>query len=178
MWQIWKAKNAWYFNNERFESIDIIFKSLFDYHEYKDILDTCSSTSPQNGICLAAQLTNHQDSILLFTYAGLQKIGDDPLGRRNARRASIGVAAMDSIEKLLHDHGSPIQFVGKAMIAEALAIRRALERAFMNGWKKVKILTDAKSLIDMIRKKITTSWEIEVTCEDIWKLSTLFDHVD
>ncbi|OIT33473.1 hypothetical protein A4A49_64892, partial [Nicotiana attenuata] len=169
MWKIWKARKVWYFNHDRFEAIDIISKSLFDYHEYKEILATCSSTSPQNGIFLADRLTNQQDGIFLFIDASLQV---------DARCASISVAAVDSLGKLLHAHGSSIQFVGKVMIAEALAIRTALERALMNGWKKVKILLDAKSVVDMIWKKITTSWKIEVTCEDIWKLSTLFDHID
>ncbi|KAH0737421.1 hypothetical protein KY290_036126 [Solanum tuberosum] len=93
-------------------------------------------------------------------------------------RVSIGIAALDSLGNLLHAHGSPIQFVGKVMIAEAIVIRKALEFAINKGWKRVKILSDAKNVVDMIQKRVTTSWEIEVLCEDIWKISSMFNHVE
>ncbi|OIS96673.1 hypothetical protein A4A49_54681 [Nicotiana attenuata] len=64
------------------------------------------------------------------------------------------------------------------MTAEAIAIRKALECAVTLGWKSVKILSDAKNVVDMIQKQVATSWEIEVLCEDIWKLSSMFDHVE
>jgi len=115
------------------------------------------------------KLTNLQDDILLFTDAGLQN--DDG-------RASIGIVALDSLGNLLHAHGSSIQFVGKVMTAEAIAIRKALEYAISKGWKRVKILSDAKNVVDMIQKRVATSWEIEVLCEDIWKLSSMFNHVE
>ncbi|KAH0640996.1 hypothetical protein KY285_037582 [Solanum tuberosum] len=93
-------------------------------------------------------------------------------------RVSIGIAALDSLGNLLHAHGSPIQFVGKVMTAEAIVIRKALEYAINKGWKRVKILSDAKNVVDMIQKRVTTSWEIEVLCEDIWKISSMFNHVE
>ncbi|KAH0680639.1 hypothetical protein KY284_021724 [Solanum tuberosum] len=93
-------------------------------------------------------------------------------------RASIGIVALDSLGNLLHPHGSPIQFVGRVMTAEAIVIRKALEYAISKGWKRVKILSYAKNVVDMIQKRVTTSWEIEVLCEDIWKLSSMFNHVE
>ncbi|KAH0773751.1 hypothetical protein KY290_010888 [Solanum tuberosum] len=93
-------------------------------------------------------------------------------------RASIGIVALDSLGNLVHAHGSPIQFVGKVMTTEAIAIRKALKYAISKGWKRVKILSDAKNVVDMIQKRVTTSWEIEVLCEDIWKLSSMFNHVE
>ncbi|XP_075074410.1 uncharacterized protein LOC142162013 [Nicotiana tabacum] len=127
MWQIWKGRNAWCFNQEMLEPTDIVSKALFEYEEYKDLLTSClaARTSTRNEFC------------------------DD-------RYASIGVTALNSLEKLLYAHGSPIQYVGKTMTAEAIAIRKALECAITLGWKSV-----------------ATSWEIEVLCEDIWKISSM-----
>lgn len=62
--------------------------------------------------------------------------------------ANIGVAALESLGKLIHAHVSPIQFAGKAMTVEALALRVALERTIRNNWKDVRILLEAKSVID------------------------------
>uniref|UniRef100_M0ZQ71 Legumain n=1 Tax=Solanum tuberosum TaxID=4113 RepID=M0ZQ71_SOLTU len=42
-----------------------------------------------------------------------------------------------------------IQYVGKAIIVEAIAIRMALENATEKGWTKVQILSDAKNVMDM-----------------------------
>ncbi|KAH0635754.1 hypothetical protein KY289_035669 [Solanum tuberosum] len=141
---------------------------MFKYEEYKELLTkSLSSYSSRNHP--AIKLTNLQDGILLFTDAGLQN--DDG-------RASIGIAALDCLGNLLHAHGSPIQFVGKVMTAEAIVIRKALEYAINKGWKRVKILSDAKNVVDMIQKRVTTSWEIEVLCEDIWKISSMFNHVE
>lgn len=47
----------------------------------------------------------------------------------------------------------------------------ALERAVRNGWKDVKILFDAKSVIDMIQKK-------NYYLMGHLKLSVFLDHVD
>ncbi|XP_070018125.1 uncharacterized protein [Nicotiana sylvestris] len=98
--------------------------------------------------------------------------------RCDDRHASIGVATLNSLGKPLYAHRSSIQYVGKTMTAEAIGIRKALECAITLGWKSVKILSDAKNVVDMIQKQVATSWEIEILCEDIWKLSSLLDHVE
>ncbi|KAF3626617.1 putative omega-hydroxypalmitate O-feruloyl transferase-like [Capsicum annuum] len=88
---------------------------------------------------------------------------------------SIGTTTMDSFGNLFQALSIPIQFVGKTIIAEALAIRIALEKAQENGWTKVQILLDAKNLVDM--KKTVASWEIDTMCEYIWKLMRMFEEV-
>lgn len=83
----------------------------------------------------------------------------------DTRHASIGIVVTNVLEKLLHMHGSPIQFMKKVMTAEPLVIRMSLECAIKNGWKKVENLLDANR-VDRYdpKKKVTTLWEIEVTC--------------
>jgi len=88
------------------------------------------------------------------------------------------MAAIDSCGHLLHAFGTPIQFVGKAITAEALAIREAVERALQKGWSKVHILSDAKNVIQMLQKNLITSWEIETICEDVWRLMKSFEEIE
>ncbi|WMV49247.1 hypothetical protein MTR67_042632 [Solanum verrucosum] len=132
-------------------------------------------------ICQAESLIKEVDDEeiknAVFAMHPLKALGVDGL-QNDDGRASIGIVALDSLGNLLHAHGSPIQFVGKVMTAEAIAIRKALEYAINKGWKRVKILSDAKNVVDMIQKRVATSWEIEVLCEDIWKLSSMFNHVE
>uniref|UniRef100_A0A1S3Y3T8 RNase H type-1 domain-containing protein n=1 Tax=Nicotiana tabacum TaxID=4097 RepID=A0A1S3Y3T8_TOBAC len=75
--------------------------------------------------------------------------------RCDDRHTSIGVATLNSLGKPLYAHRSSIQYVGKTMTAEAIGIRKALECAITLGWKSVKILSDAKNVVDMIQKQMT-----------------------
>ncbi|XP_016458490.2 uncharacterized protein LOC107782157 [Nicotiana tabacum] len=168
MWKIWKGRNAWCFNQEMLEPTEIVSKALFEYGKYKDLLTSCLAARHSTGNDFLPKLTNFHDDVLLFTDAGL---------RCDDRHANIGVATLNSLGKLLHAHGSSIQYVGKPMTAEAIAIRKALECAITLGWKSVKILSNAKNVVDMIQKQVATSWEIEVLCEE-WKLSSMLDHVE
>lgn len=109
-----------------------------------------------------------QNDVVMFADASLQK---------DKNMASVGTDAIDSFGNLLQAFGTPIQFVGKAITAEVLAIRVALENAKQNGWAKVHILSDTKNVVEMICKKLVVLWEIETTCEDIWMLVSLFEDV-
>ena len=158
MWQIWKARNAKIFNGEIPELNDIVKKAMFDFHEFKNnllpklspiIIPACNN---DRNINVA------QDGIVLFADASVHK---------EKKLASIGMAAMDSYGNLLQAFDNPIQYVGKAITAEAIAIRMALENAKEKGWTKVQILSDAKMVVDMILQRTIVSWEIETTCEDI-----------
>ncbi|XP_070017860.1 uncharacterized protein [Nicotiana sylvestris] len=82
MWQIWKGRNAWCFNQEMLEPTDIVSKALFEYEEYKDLLTSCLAARHSTGNEFVPILTNFQDDVLLFTDAGL---------RCDDRHASTGV---------------------------------------------------------------------------------------
>ncbi|XP_006343420.1 uncharacterized protein [Solanum tuberosum] len=169
MWQIWKARNSKSFNGEIYDPNDIVNKALFDFHEYESNL--IPSFSP---IVIPAcnddrNITMAQDGIVVFADASVHK---------EKKTASIGVVALDSYGNLLHAFGSPIQYVGKVITAEAIAIRMALENAREKGWTKVQILSDAKkNVVDLVLQRTIVSWEIETTCEDIWNLMKCFEVV-
>ncbi|KAF3658876.1 putative stress response protein NST1-like [Capsicum annuum] len=79
----------------------------------------------------------------MFANASLQK---------EKNMTSIDMTTMDSSGNLLQALGTPIQFVGKTIIAEALAIRKHW-KAQENGWTKVQILSDAKNVVAMVLKR-------------------------
>ncbi|XP_070057658.1 uncharacterized protein [Nicotiana tomentosiformis] len=168
MWQIWN-RNLLNFYGDICEPNEIVNKALFDFHEYENSMFTISSPSHTSDCSDNKNITVAQDGVVMFADVGLQL---------EKKMASIGVAAMDSYGHLLQAFGTTIQFVGKAITAEALAIREALEKARENGWSKVHILSDAKNVMDMIKKRIVVSWEIETTCEDIWKMMNSFEDIN
>uniref|UniRef100_A0A3Q7G6H0 RNase H type-1 domain-containing protein n=1 Tax=Solanum lycopersicum TaxID=4081 RepID=A0A3Q7G6H0_SOLLC len=59
------------------------------------------------------------------------------------------MAAIDSCGHLLHAFGTPIQFVGKAIAVETLAILEAMKRALQKSWSKAHILSNAKNVIQI-----------------------------
>ncbi|KAH0679915.1 hypothetical protein KY284_021000 [Solanum tuberosum] len=65
-----------------------------------------------------------QNDIVVFADASVHK---------EKKTTNIGVVAMDSYGNLLHYFGTPIQYVGKAITAEAIAIRMAMENAREKG---------------------------------------------
>uniref|UniRef100_A0A3Q7EXK8 Uncharacterized protein n=1 Tax=Solanum lycopersicum TaxID=4081 RepID=A0A3Q7EXK8_SOLLC len=76
-----------------------------------------------------------QDGIVVFADASVHK---------EKKTTSIGVVAIDSYCNLLHAFDNPIQYVGKDITAEAIAIRMVMENAKENEWTKVQILSNAK----------------------------------
>ncbi|TMW88079.1 hypothetical protein EJD97_019058 [Solanum chilense] len=86
-----------------------------------------------------------QDGIVVFVDASVDK---------ENKTISIGVAAMDSYGNLLHSFGTPIQYVEKAITAEAIVIRMAMEKAREKEWTKMQILSDAKkNVVDMVLQR-------------------------
>ncbi|XP_070014232.1 uncharacterized protein [Nicotiana sylvestris] len=147
MCHIWKGRIFWYFSNEKSEPPDIVAKALFEYNAFTEIMlvNLPNSTLQES---YEYSLTMLEDGICLFVDAWLHA---------ERKKASIGLVAMDSKGTLLHAHGSPIQFVGKAMIAEAFAIRKAIERAIQNGWRKIHIFSNGKGIVDMLKKSVKAS---------------------
>uniref|UniRef100_M1B4Y7 RNase H type-1 domain-containing protein n=1 Tax=Solanum tuberosum TaxID=4113 RepID=M1B4Y7_SOLTU len=83
-------------------------------------------------------ITFARDGVVVFTDASLQ---------REKEKASIGMVAIDSCGHLLHAFGSPIQFVGKAITVEALAIREAVERALRKGCEAPPCLDPSHTVV-------------------------------
>ncbi|OIT26745.1 hypothetical protein A4A49_31321 [Nicotiana attenuata] len=106
-------------------------------------------------------LTLSSEKVLLYVDAGL-----DP----KTRKASIGMVALKANGDVLYAYGSPIPFVGKAIMAEAWAIRKAIQLAVKYGWKNIHILSDSLTMVQMLNGSRGPSWEVNTLCEDIWAL--------
>ncbi|MCD7456952.1 hypothetical protein HAX54_033688 [Datura stramonium] len=108
-------RNALYFNKEKYEPNDIVNNALFDLNEYDDTLQPSTILTCIPNRIYDATITTTHGGIVVFTDAGLQK---------GKEKSNISMAATDSCGHLLHVFGIPIQFVGKPIIAETLAIQR------------------------------------------------------
>ncbi|XP_009778497.1 uncharacterized protein LOC142176032 [Nicotiana tabacum] len=106
-------------------------------------------------------LTLSSEKVLLYVDAGL-----DP----KTCKASIGMVALKANGDVLYTYGSPIPFVGKAIIAEACAIKKAIQLAVKYDRKNIDILSDSLIMVQMLNESRGPSWEVNTLCEDIWAL--------
>lgn len=58
------------------------------------------------------------------------------------------------------------------MIAEVFFIRKYMEKAIQNRYKKLYIFLDAIKVVDILKKNVKVTWNVDIACEDIWHLSS------
>jgi hypothetical protein len=109
---------------------------------------------------------------------GRLKLNFDGSSKRASRRASIGGVYRD------HEGGFVLGYaerIGKATssVAELAALRRGLELALENGWLNISIEGDAKTVVDVVRKRAAVRAEEDLRqCEEIAALLPLLDDGD
>ncbi|XP_075091737.1 uncharacterized protein LOC142171913 [Nicotiana tabacum] len=156
---IWKARNDYIFNSVIWSENDVLSKALFDFNEFtvaKEHVNTMRNASTTTHL-----LTLSSEKVLLYVDAGL-----DP----KTRKASIGMVALKANGDVLYAYGSPVYFAEKAIIAEALAIRKVIQLTVKYGWKNIHILSDSLTMVQMLNGSRGPSWEVSTVCEDIWAL--------
>lgn len=53
------------------------------------------------------------------------------------------------------------------MIAEVFFIRKYMEKAIQNRYKKLYIFLDAIKVVDILKKNVKVTWNVDIACEDI-----------
>jgi hypothetical protein len=106
---------------------------------------------------------------------GRLKLNFDGSSKHASRRASIGGVYRD------HEGGFVLGYaerIGKATssVAELAALRRGLELALENGWLNISIEGDAKTVVDVVRNRVSIRAEEDLRqCEEIAALLPLLD---
>lgn len=107
--------------------------------------------------------------------AGRLKLNFDGSSKHASRRASIGGVYRD------HEGGFVLGYaerIGRATssVAELAALRRGLELAVANGWRRVWIEGDAKTVVDVVRSRARVRAEEDSRlCDEIAALLPLLD---
>ncbi|XP_050156314.1 uncharacterized protein LOC126630260 [Malus sylvestris] len=98
---------------------------------------------------------------------GMIKINTDAAWSKATHRAGLGWVARDFAGVLQGAGGSGSMSFHSASAAEAAAIRIALEGCLFRGFGNVVIESDAKTIVQMIRKEITQDFRLECILDDI-----------
>ncbi|GLU16943.1 hypothetical protein SLE2022_333470 [Rubroshorea leprosula] len=66
------------------------------------------------------------------------------------------------------------QLVSSVLMAETLALRAAVGWATRNGLKEIIFKSDSKELMQVVNKKVSLPWQIELSALSIWELCKPF----
>ncbi|XP_024009950.1 uncharacterized protein LOC112085153 [Eutrema salsugineum] len=138
-WSIWKSRNSLLFEERRFSPEDTITKAITDAREWQLAQTPEPGNNPSHS---SAPTPLHQPgSIVCFT---------DGAWRADIKTAGIGWILFEEGGSEITKNRSTIPFVNSPLIAEALAIREALNHGLLLGLTSIKIKSDAQLLIRAI----------------------------
>ena len=90
-------------------------------------------------------------------------------------KAGWGIVVRDNRGRLLATWAVPRLFSRNVKMEEAIAIRRAVELATLEGWKRVQIESDCKEIVEKLMKKDWNDKWIGMILEDISRMSCFFE---
>lgn len=147
LWQLWKARNEWTFNHIGREQNMIAKKAVKEWLEFKET-DSCNKgasggfggdTELQNSGTFSAA----QHTILIYSDAAV-------CAKRS--RAGMGIAAKDWWGNIITTWASPVKAGYDASVLEAIAIRETLNKAVVENWASIVVLSNCKHVVEKIHQ--------------------------
>ncbi|KAF3583223.1 hypothetical protein F2Q69_00032292, partial [Brassica cretica] len=163
-WHLWISRNQLTFQKRAFIPEETLAKAISEAREW-----TLAQTPLRNPIQIPPSI--NQDPSLgtatphMYTYA--------------AWSASIGCAGLGWIiddTGSSSSHSATATFVKSPLIAETLAMRKAMTSAIDKGINSLLILSDSQTLIKLLNSK-GRNLEIAGPLNDIYLLSTFFNNI-
>lgn len=138
---MWKARNALYFREEKWEEKVIIEHAWEEWIEWKKVrLEETNSVMKRVQIDRQTGWARPEQGVIKFNVGPEIQEGSHNIG--------VGIVARDF-------HGEAVQMWSVAregkvspVVADLLAVRIALLFAQQNGWREIEIQVDTKALAD------------------------------
>lgn len=169
LWQIWKARNGWNFNQDLKGSDLISKKAMEEWIEFDEAgrnSEVTNGTGPQpedRQSMLAGLMEQHVS--IMYTDAGMNQ---------TRMKAGIGIIAKTINGRILTTWSIPQPGGRDAAELEAIAIRTALSKAIEEDMTSLLILSDCKAVVDRINLGGHGLTSLDMLIEDIKQLSLSF----
>ncbi|XP_068319559.1 uncharacterized protein [Pyrus communis] len=166
LWRLYKNRNEVVFNGLYRQPIEVLATWRKNKFEFRDVVsqgdvgDCLKSLSPPK---IAVRLKAHWQKLKF----GFIKINTDAAWCKNTLRVGVGWVGWDFAGLLQAARGLGNGLCHTATVAEACAIRDALKACIDNRFDKVIIESDAKVIIQMLKKEISLDFSIECILGDI-----------
>ncbi|CAA7020616.1 unnamed protein product [Microthlaspi erraticum] len=164
-WTLWKARNYLIFEERPFSPTETMNNAIVEAKEWQQ-----AQSEPQKKTLRHAQLNQNAtppNSILCFTDGAWSEING--IG-------GLGWVFVDGEGTNIDSGQGAEQFISSPLMAEALAIRSALQHALEKGFSQIHIKSDAQEVIRAITKQELVK-ELYGVLFDIKTLASLFDSI-
>ncbi|KAL0686430.1 hypothetical protein Bca4012_053278 [Brassica carinata] len=168
-WAIWIARNKRIFENRTTSAEDVISKAVSEVAEWKRAQltekDPATAASTVTSNCTTTRnLTNHT------------KVCTDAAWNESRQTAGLGWFFSDQLRPSFHQGSKTEVFVKSPLIAEALAIRQALETARHMVVTNLLVNSDSQTLVRTIQQKSFVKEHMGIL-QDIYEFSCCFSSI-
>lgn len=172
LWNLWKSRNHLVFENRVFTGQEIVLKSIKDAREWGQAqMDSKSPTSPD----ASSRLSNSRSPCPPPSFQpGVLVCSVDAAWDSNSRRSGIGGIFSGSLATSLTSFSKVHSHVSSALMAEAIAVHRAVSLAVYSNVRSLAVLSDSLSLIKLL-KMGELQPELFGIMFDIYHFMSLFD---
>ncbi|KAL0799496.1 hypothetical protein Bca101_054671 [Brassica carinata] len=151
LWNLWKARNKLVFDNKDFTAQEIINKSIKDAKEWSSAqtehvevsrLAPSTGSGPVRSVCPPPSF---QSGILVCNV--------DAAWNAASRQCGIGGVFSGDVAHALPTTSEVFTHVSSALMAEAIAVHRAVSLAVYSNVRSLAVLTDSLSLIKLLKTR-------------------------
>ncbi|CAN6722681.1 unnamed protein product [Malus baccata var. baccata] len=176
LWRLWKNRNDAVFKGlyrQPLDVMDLWWKNIIEFREASTCLGDTARNMVVNPLSATARPSLHWQR----PRYGTIKINTDAAWCKATLRAGVGWVGRDFAGVLQAAGGLGTVRCLSAAAAEAIAIRNALQACITHRFNHVVIESDAKLIIQMIRKEVTVDCNLDCVLGDIEVLAQMLKSV-
>ncbi|CAN6725118.1 unnamed protein product [Malus baccata var. baccata] len=176
LWRLWKNRNDAVFKGlyrQPLDVMDLWWKNIIEFRE----ASTCLGDTARNMVVTPLSATARPSLHWQRPRYGTIKINTDAAWCKATLRAGVGWVGRDFAGVLQAAGGLGTVRCLSAAAAEAIAIRNALKACITHRFNHVVIESDAKLIIQMIRKEVTVDCNLDCVLGDIEVLAQMLKSV-
>ncbi|XP_027157270.1 uncharacterized protein LOC113774079 [Coffea eugenioides] len=167
LWQVWKSRNELEFNNKQRHAMTTILKAQEEWIEF------CEAYKDKEQM-ITEETTANQTQRIEVENAEVIKVKIATLRRSNSKEIGIGVTAMTEGDVVVAAWAIHERSYNCPQLDEAEAIKIAMSKLAINGWRKIIIQSCNKQLLQQIHSGSASNIKLHTLVEDILSLKTLF----
>ncbi|XP_027174751.1 uncharacterized protein LOC113774410 [Coffea eugenioides] len=167
LWQLWKSRNEWEFNNKQRHALTTTQKAQEEWLEF------CEAYKDKEQLSTAETAANQIQRIEVEN-AEMIQVKIAALRRPNSKEVGIGVTAMTEGKVVVAAWAMHERSYNCPQLDEAEAIKLAMCKLAVKGWRIVIIQSCNKQLIQQICSGRASNIKLYTLVDDILSLKALF----
>lgn len=144
LWRLWKARNLLVFENRQVTAQEVITMAVQDAKEWQSAQDVGASSARNLSAGPPAPPSFENEKLVCYV---------DAAWDASTRNCGFAGIFKGSEQGKIQSFKDSRRYVESALIAEALAIRKAVLEAFMSNVDSLLVLSDSQTLVKLLKTK-------------------------